>query len=210
MYPELEQEKYEPGYRGSIREDTDGKWLEISEIAAGKELSLTDIRSFLQKNRYQAPFDGISIIRSDGVGTENRQLVKILEKDLVNQAAEMLNPGGKLEFFFRESHGGNRMTKWSLSGLREAEADKDAEITALKKATGVWSLTLRDEDFPAEFVEAVYSEPGLSVPYGEQQTENVRPIYYYQEGNNGKDFWHLQACMSTSERRTMSLVISTA
>ena len=29
VYPELEREKYEPGYRGSIREDENGKWLEI-------------------------------------------------------------------------------------------------------------------------------------------------------------------------------------
>ena len=189
VYPELEQEKYEPGYRGSVREDADGKWLEISEIAAEKELSLTDIQSFLQKNRHQAPFDGISIVWSDGVGAENRRLGKRLEKEIINRAVYMLKTEGELEFVFREE-AEQKQTSWHLvhpEYIPEERGSFNGTITTVKAPNGAWSLSFADSDFPAEQVWVSYSDSRLESTYYDIG-EETRTVYYYRMAGREKTF----------------------
>lgn len=191
VYPDLEQERYEPGYRGKIHVDENGKWLEISEVEAGKTLSSAEILNCIQKNRRQAPFDGISIVRTDSVGEESVQLTKQLEKELINGAAPMLKADGELEFVFREE-AAQRRTEWHLVHPQRVNADRDFDgtITASQASNGAWSLTLSDSGFPAEQVWVSYSDLRLGDYYynSSETAEETRDVYYYRMVDGEKTF----------------------
>lgn len=175
-YPELEEEKYDARYKGSILTDAEGRWLRISEADAGEALSKEEIVTILRKNERFAPFNGISVIRTD----ENGALAWSMEEEIVNASVSVLKKGGTLEFVFRQSDTG-KYIQWELTGLHSASRNFDGFITAQRLERGVWNLTLGDSGFPADSVRAAYSELGLAASYGGTET-----IYYYQIAEDGE------------------------
>lgn len=172
VYPDLAKEKY--GYHDIIREDENGKWLIINERDAEEAISEKDISVIFRKNQAQAPFDGISILDTDEKGTFDKKL----KQSIINEAVSLLKNDGELELGFWEN-GSSKLTRWHLQAPYKARRDYNGTVTAVRQGS-VWSLTLSDENFPADQVWVSYGEPGLA-SYQEAEDQGPRTIYYYTE-----------------------------
>ncbi|MBQ3105749.1 MAG: hypothetical protein IJC59_07830, partial [Lachnospiraceae bacterium] len=189
-YPTWEAEGYLPEYCGDIETDELGQQvLVLTDMGAPQPLTKESILDALQWRAAWAPYQEIVIVRT---GNQAAPVDTTIYADIVNAAAPLLDAGGRLCLIFRDqTTGGEKLMRWNLIDPVAASTDKDGSVTAVAPTdgTGPWTLTLPDSSYPANLVQAIYSEAGIGLSYESllMGDSSAKPtIYYYEDTPEGE------------------------